>query len=82
LEIYPNSNSQSGGSIGSVVVHSLAFSYTPRNMKCDFWASLLARTFAGPCLGRKPKVRVVIIFIFCPYLYCLECALILLLFIE
>jgi len=27
-------------------------------MKCDFWASLLARTFASPCLGREPKAKV------------------------
>jgi len=27
-------------------------------MKCESWASLLARTFVSPCLGRKPKVRV------------------------
>jgi hypothetical protein len=27
-------------------------------MKCDSQASLLARTFASPCLGHKPKVRV------------------------
>jgi hypothetical protein len=43
-----------------VKVHSLTFSRTPENMKCDFWASLLARTFASPCLGRKPKARVAI----------------------
>jgi hypothetical protein len=28
-------------------------------MKCDFQASLLARTFASPCFGREPKARVV-----------------------
>jgi hypothetical protein len=28
-------------------------------MKCDSRASLLARTFASPCLGHKPKARVV-----------------------
>ncbi len=28
-------------------------------MKCDSRASLLANTFASPCLGRKPKARVV-----------------------
>jgi hypothetical protein len=27
-------------------------------MKCDFWASLLACTFASPCLGCKPNVKV------------------------
>jgi hypothetical protein len=28
-------------------------------MKCDSQASLLARTFASLCFGRKPKVKVV-----------------------
>jgi hypothetical protein len=28
-------------------------------MKYDFQASLLAHTFTNPCLGRKPKARVV-----------------------
>jgi len=28
-------------------------------MRCDSWASLLARTFASPCFGCEPKVRVV-----------------------
>jgi hypothetical protein len=28
-------------------------------MKCDSRASLLAHTFASPCLGHKPKARVV-----------------------
>jgi hypothetical protein len=27
-------------------------------MKCDSRALFLARTFASPCFGRKPKVRV------------------------
>jgi hypothetical protein len=27
-------------------------------MKCDSWASLLARTFASPCLGYEPKAKV------------------------
>ncbi len=30
----------------------------PRSMKCDSRASHLARTFASPCFGRKPKARV------------------------
>jgi len=51
-------NSQSGSSFRSVEVHSLTLSPTPRSMKCDSQASLLARTFASPCLGHKPKVRV------------------------
>jgi hypothetical protein len=28
-------------------------------MKCDSWASLLARTFTSPCFGHKPKAKVV-----------------------
>jgi hypothetical protein len=27
-------------------------------MKCNSWASLLAHTFANPCHGREPKVKV------------------------
>jgi len=27
-------------------------------MKCDSRVSLLAHTFASPCLGRKPKAKV------------------------
>jgi hypothetical protein len=41
-----------------VEVHSFTLSYTPRIMKCDPQSSLLACTFASPCLGREPKVRV------------------------
>ncbi len=44
--------------LGSVWVHSFTLSYTPWNMKCDFQASLLARTFASTCLGRKLKTKV------------------------
>jgi hypothetical protein len=47
--------------LGSVWVHSLTFSYTPENMKCDFQASFMALTFVSPCLGCKPKVKVAII---------------------
>ncbi len=50
---------QNGSSFGSVGVHSLTFSYTPRSMKCDSQASFLAHTFASPCFGHEPKVRVV-----------------------
>jgi hypothetical protein len=50
---------QSGSSLGSMEVHSLTLSHTPRSMKCDFRASLLARTFASPYLGREPKAKVV-----------------------
>jgi hypothetical protein len=35
----------------------------PRNMKCDSWVSLLARTFTSPCLGHEPKARVATIFL-------------------
>jgi len=30
-------------------------------MKCDFWASFLAHTFASLCFGYEPKVRVMTI---------------------
>jgi hypothetical protein len=33
-------------------------SYTPESMRCDYWASLLARSLASLYIGRKPKVRV------------------------
>jgi len=46
-----------------VEVHSLTLSYTPRNMKCDSQASLWACTFASPCLGCEPKVKVVTVVI-------------------
>jgi len=58
LGVHPNSNSQSGSSLGNVKVHSLIFSYTPESMRCDSRASLLARTLANPYFGRKPKARV------------------------
>jgi len=51
-------NSQNGSSFGSVRVHSLTLSYTPKSMRCDSRASLLAYTFASPYLGCEPKVRV------------------------
>jgi len=51
-------NSQSGNSLGSVEVHSFTPSHTPMSMKCDSQASFLACTFVSPCLGYKPKVRV------------------------
>ncbi len=57
-------NSQNGSSLGNVRVHSLTLSYTPGNMRCDFWASLLARTFTSPCFGRKPKARVATTFLY------------------
>jgi len=43
-----------------VEVHSFTLSHTPGSMKCDSWASLLARTFASLCLGHEPKARVAI----------------------
>jgi hypothetical protein len=58
LGIHWDSNSQSGDSLGNVRVHSLTLSYILENMKCDSWASLLARTLANPCLGREPRAKV------------------------
>jgi len=66
-KIHRDSNSQSGSSLGSVGVHSLTFSYIPESMKCDSWASLLARTFASPCLGREPNAKVVTKYSICVY---------------
>jgi hypothetical protein len=60
-KVHRDSNSQSGNSLGSVVVQSFTFSYTPKNMKCDFRASFLARTFANLWLGHKPKAKVAIV---------------------
>jgi len=57
-EVHQDSNSQSGSSLGSVRVHSFTLSYIPKSMKCDSRVSPLARTFASPCFGRKPKVKV------------------------
>ncbi len=48
-----------GAQLGSVGVHSRTFSYIPESMKSNSWASLLARIFASPCLGREPKTKVV-----------------------
>jgi hypothetical protein len=53
-----DSNSQIGSSLGRVKVHSLALSHILGSMKCDSWASFLARTFASPWFGREPKARV------------------------
>ncbi len=68
LEIHQDSNSQSGSSLGSVKVHSLTLSHTLRSMKCDSWASFLARTLASLCLGHEPKARVAIIQCVCIYI--------------
>jgi hypothetical protein len=53
-----DSNSQNGSSLGSVRVHSVTLSYTPKSMKCDSRTSLLACTFASTCLGRELKAKV------------------------
>jgi len=50
--------SQSGGSFGSVAVHSLTLSCTFWEHEMWFLGSLLAHTFASPCFGREPKARV------------------------
>jgi hypothetical protein len=47
-----------GVHLGVWGVHSLTLSYTPKSMKCDSWLSLLAFTFASPCLRRKSKAKV------------------------
>jgi len=49
---------QSGSSLGSVRVHSLTLSCTPRSIRCASRASLLSRTFAIPSFGHEPKARV------------------------
>jgi hypothetical protein len=54
-----DSNFQSGSPLESMWVHSLAFSYTLMNMKCDYQALISAHIFTSPCLGREPKARVV-----------------------
>jgi len=56
----PKVNSQSGSSLGNVGVHSLTLFYILESIKYDSQASLLAHTFVRPCLGRKPKARVMI----------------------
>jgi hypothetical protein len=44
-------------------VHSFTLFHTPGSMKCDSKPSHLAYTFASPCLGHKPKVRVATIMV-------------------
>jgi hypothetical protein len=73
--IHRDSNSQSESSFGSVRVYSLTLSYTPRIMRCDSWASLLARTFASLCLGREPKVRVATLKLFSTTIYTCICGI-------
>ncbi len=53
-------NSQGESPLVSVWVHSLTLSYTLESMKCDSQPSFLVCTFASPCLGCKPKAKVVI----------------------
>ncbi len=58
LGVHWDSISQSGSCLGSMRVHSLTLSYTPRSMWCD------SRAFSWPaplqpfCLGHQPKARV------------------------
>jgi len=52
-----------------------SLSYTLGSMKCDFRASLLAYTFASPCLGHEPKVKVATIHVYIiqwPYTYLIK----------
>jgi hypothetical protein len=60
-EVHWDSNTQSESSLRSVGVHYLTLSYIPKSMKCDFRASLLARTFVSLCFGHEPKDKVVTI---------------------
>jgi hypothetical protein len=57
--VHWDSNSQSGSSFGSVRAYSLTLSCTLGSMWHDTRASLLARNLATPCLGHKPKFKVV-----------------------
>jgi len=57
-KVQRDSNSQNGNSLGSVRTYSLTLSYTPGSMRHDSWASFLACNLATPCLGRKPKAKV------------------------
>jgi hypothetical protein len=50
LGVHWDSNSQYGSSFGSVRVHSLTFFCTPRSIRCDSRASLLACNLISPCL--------------------------------
>jgi hypothetical protein len=47
----PTPNWECVGSFPHTLLHST-------NMKCDFRALFFACTFANPCFGREPKVRV------------------------
>jgi len=52
-KIHWDFNSQSESSLKNVRVHSLTLFHTPKSMKCDSQASLLARTFASLCIGHE-----------------------------
>jgi len=58
LGVHRDSISQSGSCLGSVRVHSLTLSYTPRSMWCDSRASSWLATLQPLCFGRKPKAKV------------------------
>jgi hypothetical protein len=55
---HQDSISQIGSCLGSVRVHSLTLSYTPRSMWCDSWAFSWPAPLQPLCLGREPKARV------------------------
>jgi hypothetical protein len=56
-----DSNSYNGSSLGSVRVHSLTLFANPRACDVTLRSPSWLATFATPCLGRKPKVRVAIV---------------------
>jgi len=39
-------------------------SHSPDNIKCDFWFSFFAHTFASPYFGHKPKAKVMTIILY------------------
>jgi hypothetical protein len=57
--VHYDSNSQSGSSLWSVKIHSLTLSYTPKSMRCDSRASLLAYSLASLYFDREPKAKAV-----------------------
>jgi hypothetical protein len=48
LGVHWDSIFESGSCLGSVRVQSFTLSYTPRNMRCDFWASSWPTTLQAP----------------------------------
>jgi hypothetical protein len=60
LGVHWDSNCQNGSSFESVRVHSLTFFCTPKSMRYDSHASLLAHNLASHFLSHKPKVKVAI----------------------